>query len=164
MIGKKCEVTKIMHSKLFWTTLVGKDYKKCYGQNACNPFFHNCYFPTPDIGFSHQYEVLWLLCPGRLVSKADNVMYTNAHTFCWLQNYQNWVFWIILDHFGGKDGGKMWNDQKLGVLYDFISLVWEKIGKSVKWPKLRILNHCGPLWWEKIGKSVKWSKLSIPNC
>ena len=54
----------------------------CYGQNSCNPFCHNCY--TPNIGVSHQYQVLWLLCFGRLVSKSDNVIYTNAHTFCWL--------------------------------------------------------------------------------
>ena len=41
-------------------------------------------FCTPDIGLSHQYQVSWLLCTGRLVSKADNVIYNNAHTFCWM--------------------------------------------------------------------------------
>ena len=38
--------------------------------------------------FAHQIVVLVtsmrLLCFGRLVAKAHNVMYTNAHTFCWL--------------------------------------------------------------------------------
>ena len=26
---KRCEMTKIRHSKLFWTTLVRKDWEKC---------------------------------------------------------------------------------------------------------------------------------------
>ena len=26
---KKCEMTKIRHSKSIWTTLVGKDWEKC---------------------------------------------------------------------------------------------------------------------------------------
>ena len=28
-MGKQCEMIKIGHSKSFWTTLVGKDGKKC---------------------------------------------------------------------------------------------------------------------------------------
>ena len=32
-----------------------------------------------------------------------------------------------------------------------------KIGKSVKWPKLGILNYFGLLWWEKCEKSLNWS-------
>ena len=38
------------------------------------------------LGLNHQYEVLWLLCADRLVSKIDNVMYSIAHTFCWLHS------------------------------------------------------------------------------
>ena len=44
--------------------------------------FHNCC--TPYVGLSHQYQVSLLLCFERLIPKADNVMYTNAHIFCWL--------------------------------------------------------------------------------
>ena len=41
-IGKKYEIIKIEHSKLFWTTLVGKDWEKCeMTKIGCSESFWN---------------------------------------------------------------------------------------------------------------------------
>ena len=41
--GKKCEITKIDHSKSFWISLVGKDGKKC--EPNLDKFFEGCEIP-----------------------------------------------------------------------------------------------------------------------
>ena len=42
-----------------------------------------------------------------------------------------------------------------------VPLLWEKIGRVVKWAKLAIKSHSMPLWWEKIGKVANQAKLAI---
>ena len=42
-----------------------------------------------------------------------------------------------------------------------VPLLWEKIGKVVKWVKLGIPSHSTPHQWEKIGKVVEQAKLAI---
>ena len=80
---------KIEHSKLFWTTLVGKDWGKC---------------KITKIGHSKSF---WTTLVGKGGKKCKMSKIEHSNLF-WtnlvgkVQNNQNWTFQIILNLFGRK--------------------------------------------------------------
>ena len=123
---EKCEITKLGHSKSFWTNW----WEKC---------------EITKLGHSKSFGPLWWEKIGK--------KYKMGKRLEKVWNDQNWAFQIILDHFWGERLEKVQNKIECSKWF-YMTLVG-KDWKKEKWPKLGNLNHFGPLLWEKIGKSVK---------